>query len=761
MASYGTLRIETLNKDNFETWRIQMKALLVKNDSWIYVSGSKPKPALLDDDVNSKQECDNWIDMDEKAKADLILCISPSELKQIKNCGTSSDIWKKLEEIYQSKGPARKASLLKLLIQHKMSDSSTGVCIRDHLRKFFDIVDRLSEMDIKIDDDLLTVMLLYSLPSNFENFRCAIESRDELPKPEALRIKIVEESDARRHDERQSSDSGAFMANHFRKKQPWNNKNKKNSKHFDPKQKDNDFSKITCFKCKRVGHRSNQCGNYKPNYKQNDLGLLTSANNTTQALTISKEKMENLWCIDSGCTRHLCNNDSRFVNLTDTEIKTVSLANNGTTKVTGLGKALIEAEVNSQLQNLEVNDALLVPELKTNLLSVARICDRGYTVTFKEQCAVIKNSKDNVMLIADRKDNLYYLRGSDNSNYNANFASESIDSSKNKFADVNKWHCRMGHLNLKDLVDSNEKGNIRGLNVSKLSEELNCDVCALNKLTRAPFPNKSERVTKMLEVVHSDLCGPIRMPSIGKSLYFITFIDDYSRYCAVRFLKSKNEALEAFKEIKNLWENQKSTKIKIFHSDNGTEFLNREFGKFLKECGIEHRLTTPYSPEQAGCSERKNRTLVEMARCLLSQSKLPLNLWAEAVNTANYVRNRCPTKALNGKTPYELWNNVVPNVSYFKIFGCTAYCLNNRPSHKFSARSKKGIFVGYSENSKAFRVYFPSENKVITSRSVKFFEQYPSSPSKVGQLETDTCQQEINLDESKRGGGRNVYSRSD
>jgi hypothetical protein len=158
------MRIETLNKDNYETWKIQMKAILVKSDSWCYVAGSKQKPELVPNDEKSKEVYDKWAEMDEKAKADIILCISPSELKQIKNCESSLEVWNKLEEIYQSKGPARKASLLKSLIQHKMFDSTTGVRdIRDHLRKFFDIVDKLSELEIKIDDDLLTVMLLYSL----------------------------------------------------------------------------------------------------------------------------------------------------------------------------------------------------------------------------------------------------------------------------------------------------------------------------------------------------------------------------------------------------------------------------------------------------------------------------------------------------------------------------------------------------------------------------------------------------------------------
>ncbi|GBM76703.1 Retrovirus-related Pol polyprotein from transposon RE2 [Araneus ventricosus] len=155
MASYGAMRIELLTRDNYETWKIQMRALLVKNDLWTYVGGIKVKPELIDGNAESREACSKWTETDEKAKADLILCISPAELKQIKNCVTSRDIWIKLEEIYQSKGPARKATLLKSLIQIKMPDTGD---VRDHLRKFFDVVDKLSEMEIKIDENLLSII---------------------------------------------------------------------------------------------------------------------------------------------------------------------------------------------------------------------------------------------------------------------------------------------------------------------------------------------------------------------------------------------------------------------------------------------------------------------------------------------------------------------------------------------------------------------------------------------------------------------------
>ena len=166
------------------------------------------RPTATTGNEASEAAAKSWDMADRKARSNLVLAINPSELKQIKGCGTANEIWRKLHSIYQSKGPARKASLLKQLILHKMAE---GEDVREQIRKFFDAVDKLHEMEVEINQDLLTILLLYSLPGSFENFRCVIESRDELPDSEALNIKIIEESDARTSKARENS-PGAMMA---------------------------------------------------------------------------------------------------------------------------------------------------------------------------------------------------------------------------------------------------------------------------------------------------------------------------------------------------------------------------------------------------------------------------------------------------------------------------------------------------------------------------------------------------------------------
>ncbi|KZC15202.1 hypothetical protein WN55_00969 [Dufourea novaeangliae] len=157
MLNSVSYRLELLNKDNFDTWRMQVEALLTKNDLWQYVSGEKVKPNVTENPATVEPHA-MWLKHDKKAKSDLILSISPSELKQLKGCETSREMW----------------------------------------LKFFDCVDKLAAMEVEINKDLLSIMLLYSLPSSFENFRCAIESRDNLPDVESLKVKILEESDARK-----------------------------------------------------------------------------------------------------------------------------------------------------------------------------------------------------------------------------------------------------------------------------------------------------------------------------------------------------------------------------------------------------------------------------------------------------------------------------------------------------------------------------------------------------------------------------------
>ncbi|KAL0280832.1 UNVERIFIED_CONTAM: hypothetical protein PYX00_002008 [Menopon gallinae] len=276
--------------------------------------------------------------------------------------------------------------------------------------------------------------------------------------------------------------------------------------------------------------------------------------------------------------------------------------------------------------------------------------------------------------------------------------------------------------NIAELVLTCKHANENGVRIKKIEENTNCDICIRGKLCRSPFVKDTASKAKLLEIIHSDVCGPMKTESLGKSKYFVTFTDEKSRWTEVYFIRKKSQVLEKFKEFRAKMEKLTERKIKFLQSDNGTEYVNNEFDKYLKENGIQRRLSISYSPQQNGISERKNRTLLDMARCLLIQAGMKPSFWAEAVNTANYIRNRCPTSAQNS-SPYEILFGKQPYLGHMKEFGCDVFVKNNAPNKdKFQPRAQKMIFVGYSSQSKGYRVYDPNKNKFEDVRDVYFRE---------------------------------------
>jgi hypothetical protein len=233
-----------------------------------------------------------------------------------------------------------------------------------------------------------------------------------------------------------------------------------------------------------------------------------------------------------------------------------------------------------------------------------------------------------------------------------------------------------------------------------------------------------------------DVCGPMPSSSISRYVYYVSFIDDYSRKTWIYFLKSKDEVFSKFKEFKALIENLFERKIKILRSDNGGEYTSKEFVNFCKDVGIKRELTTPYNPQQNDVAERKNRTIMEVVKNMIYDQDLPMCLWAEAAMAVVYGQNRLSHSALGLKTPEEMFTGKKPEVIHLKIFGCPVFIhIRKEKRNKLDPSGKKGIFVGYCEVSKAFRIYIPSHHHIEISRDVTFDEDAALKKSKLCQLE--------------------------
>jgi hypothetical protein len=271
-------------------------------------------------------------------------------------------------------------------------------------------------------------------------------------------------------------------------------------------------------------------------------------------------------------------------------------------------------------------------------------------------------------------------------------------------------HRKLGHVSQEGLLTAIKKGLVTGVNVDLTSQPEFCDVCVKAKSARKPFPKEStSHALTYGEMVHTDLWGPAQTTSIGGSLYYISFTDDYSRQTRIHFLKLKSEALTAFKAYE-AWLGRQSPGVRLtkMRSDRGGEYLSGEFDQYLRQQGIERQLTIHDSPQQNGVAERLNRTLVEHARAMLLGKNLPKYLWAEAVNYATWLKNRLPSRATPGTTPFELVRKAKPDLSQAHEFGARVF-VHVLEAGKLEARAEEAIFVGVDAESKAWRVYWPGK----------------------------------------------------
>ncbi|KRY16471.1 Retrovirus-related Pol polyprotein from transposon TNT 1-94 [Trichinella patagoniensis] len=323
--------------------------------------------------------------------------------------------------------------------------------------------------------------------------------------------------------------------------------------------------------------------------------------------------------------------------------RTLSLANNKSTEIMGTGTANLEILGSDGMTNVKLDNTLYVPDLRSNLLSVAKITEEGFQVIFQENSAIITNQNLGTVMVAHKEDGLYYVES-------PTFIAATDES---KVPTLMEWHRRLDHLNERSLLELTRHEKVFGMKVGK--EKLPEDRSTLS---------------------HSLTITP---------------------------------------------DGVKPTSSRIGMKSQATEYCSEKFQKFLRVNGIRHETSVQYTPQQNGVAERKNRTLFDMARCMLLESKLSLNFWAEAISTACYIRNRCPSRSLNGEIPLTLWNGRKLTLNYFRTFGERAYVLGKSPRKgKFSTRSKECIFIGYSTESKAYRLWCPAERKVFKSRDVKF-----------------------------------------
>ena len=434
-------------------------------------------------------------------------------------------------------------------------------------------------------------------------------------------------------------------------------------------------------------------------------------------------KKKSIWHVDSGCSRHMTGDVSCLQDFRSCEGGYVAFGSDSKGgKITGKGMV--------SKGKMTFSDVYYVEQLKYNLLSVSQVCDKKHSILFTEtECLFLAPGfrvvdENQILLRTPRKDNVYCLdleTVSSSSSLNCLFSKASLSESS-------LWHRRMCHMNFKTMNHLVKNNLVRGLPQKEFSCDDHCVACLKGKQHKTSHKSKEiSSISSPLQLLHMDLFGPTNVMSLGKKSYCLVIVDDFTRFTWVYFLRTKDETSGLLKSFLTRIENQADLKVKVIRSDNGTEFKNSDLNSFCEEKGIERQYSAPRTPQQNGVAERRNRTLIEAARSMLADSKLPITFWAEAVNTACYVQNRVQVVKCQGKTPYELFHKRKPLISFLKSFGCPCSILNTK-THlgKFDSKAEDGFFVGYSTQSKAYRVFNNSSRIIEESANVSFNEHTPN-----------------------------------
>lgn len=686
-----------------------------------------------------RRQLDNARTNDHKVKHYLYQAIDRTTFEQILDRKNSKVIWDSMKMKFGGNARVKKSLLQKLRREFEVLEMKESESIDEYFARVMSISNQMRSNGEVMSDTKVVEKILKTLTERFMYVVVSIEeskdvetiSIDELQSTLAVheqKFKKVEKGEEHVLKVTHGEDTGA------RGRRPaWRGRGRGRGRStFDKRN-------VECYKCHRLGHFQNECpkwdgeANYATLDEQEDMLLMAVIEedereeeleaiveeNREMVLMTNTESKEELrkktWFLDSGCSNHMTGDKTVFTSF-DLKFKhSVKLGNNKRMEVTGKGNVKLKLNDTSYT----ISDVYYVPELRNNLLSLGQVQEKKLVIIIREgSCKIYHDDKG---LVAESKMSLNRMFALFDQTSGAARQQQCFQMSSE---DVSRlWHERYGHLSHRGLKTLMNKSMVRGLPTFDV-QNLTCTDCMVGKQSRNAIPKKSTwRAKEVLELVHSDICGPISPISSSGKRYIMSLIDDYSRKAWVYFLKEKSEAFYSFKCFKERAETETGRKLKCLRTDRGGEYTSHEFEDYCKEHGIRRQLTTAYTPQQNGIAERKNRTVMNMVRSMLSAMKVPRIFWAEAVNWTFYILNRCPTVAVKDATPQEAWSGIKPTVEHFRVWGSIAHVhIPDAHRSKLDDKSTTCVMFGFSEESKGYRLYNPKTKKMVTSKDVVFEE---------------------------------------
>ncbi|KAK1650213.1 hypothetical protein QYE76_068018 [Lolium multiflorum] len=666
-----------------------------------------------------------------------ILCSLESDLQKRFEHHDPHELIKELKTIFETHAAVECYEASKHFFSCMMEEGSS---ISEHMLVMTGHAKKLSDLGIVIPNRLGINRVLQSLPPSYKNFVMNYNMQNmnkEFPELFGM-LKAAEIEIKKEHQ--------VLMVNKttsFKKQGKSKGKNKKSGKKAATppvKPKSGPKPDAECYYCKEKGHWKRNCSKYLADLKS---GLIKKKKEGISDIHVIDvyltSSRSSTWVFDTGSVAHICNSKQELKNKRQLLKDEVTMRVGNGSKVNVIAVGTLPLHLPSGLV-LSLNNCYYVPALSMNIISGSCLMQDGYS--FKSEnngCSIFMN---NIFYGRAPQKNGLFLLDLDSSNTHIH----NIDAKRIKLNDNSTymWHCRLGHIGVKRMKKLHTDGLLESLDFESLDR---CEACLMGKMTKTPFSGMMERATDLLEIIHTDVCGPMSVASRGGYRYVLTFTDDLSRYGYIYLMKHKSETFEKFKEFQSEVENQRNKKIKFLRSDRGGEYLSYEFSMHLKKCGILSQLTPPGTPQRNGVSERRNRTLLDMVRSMMSLTDLPLSFWSYALETAAFTLNRAPSKSVE-TTPYELWFNKKPKLSFLKVWGCEAYVKKLQPD-KLEPKAEKCVFIGYPKETIGYTFYHRSEGKIFVAKNGTFLEkEFLTKEVTRRKVELDEIEESLLVDQS-------------
>ncbi|GJR58873.1 retrotransposon protein, putative, ty1-copia subclass [Tanacetum coccineum] len=649
------------------------------------------------------------------------MTMEPEIQRNLENLN-ANDMLKELKALFAQQA---EQELLQTMRDFHACKQEEGQSVSSYVLKMKGYIDNLERLGHPVTLGLTTVNELHAMLKLHE--QTLNLPKNNAPALHAIRAGKVQKG--KKHNKPQPSKAGRGQ----------NQGNGKHKHAFAPKPKippppkrEDPAKDSICHECGETGHWKRNCPQYLAELLKKKKNAASGAGGGSGIFFIELNTFLNRsWIYNTGCGTHICNTTQGLRASRKLKPGALSLyvGNGQREAVEAIGN--FDLSLPSGLV-IVLNNCHYAPSITRGVISVSRLYEDGFINRFVNN--TIQVSRNNMVYFsAIPRDGIFEI---DLSNSYTNENSIYTVSNKRAKLDLDSallWHCRLGHISKKRIEKLQHDGL---LNSTDLRAFEKCVPCMSGKMARKPYTHQVERAKDLLGLIHTDVCGPFKITSRQGASYFVTFTDDFSRYGYVYLLKHKHEVFETFKVFQKEVENQLGKTIKSLRSDRGGEYMSQEFLDHLKDHGIIAHRTPPYTPQHNGVSERRNRTLLDMVRSMMSQTTLPKSFWDYALETAARILNMVPTKKVE-KTPYEVWHGQAPKLSYLKVWGCEALVKRDtltKPD-KLEPRSIKYIFIGYPKETMGYSFYYPPENKVLVARNAEFLENSLINQEASGSLE--------------------------